>query len=397
MQFCARLILLISVVLFSSACSRGETEVYRAEEYREENTPLIENPEPFHDGPIFNIKKDLVLGVGDTGPDWQLFATWPQLLVGPDGTIVLGDSRRSEIFIVESDGSLRARFGGEGSGPGEFQNLWYMHWAHWGEEFWVEDQQLNRVSKFNMEGEYLNSFNYTQVRMRFDVIQGFGDGRWLAKAFANPFQSEQYDEYAFLDGEFKMEAGFIRLRGNEILVEGRNGIPKPFRGAESAMPIWGTDRILVSRPKIGILTVYSTSGRPLFRFYRRWEVSPVTQADITSWKNSRRSRYPDQILDKMDFPDQRPFFAHSLVDEQGRIWVRRSRQPRAVSHDETSPSVIVDVFRPSGHWIGTQTLPFRSYMVYGDCFYVTPFGEEVPRLERYTIEWLIDWTADHSQ
>ncbi len=95
--------------------------------------PLIRTEgAPLHDGPIFELTSDFVLGTDEDEPEWQVFGSLWTLFTS-DGRMVLGDSRRSELFIVSREGELLHRLGGEGSGPGEFMNLWLMHWIEPGE------------------------------------------------------------------------------------------------------------------------------------------------------------------------------------------------------------------------------------------------------------------------
>ena len=83
---------------------------------------------PIYEGSILQIERDLVVGVEMDGPDWQLFSGYPHLLVAPDSSMIIGDSRTHDFNLVDYDGSLIKRFGGAGEGPGEFRQVRNTLW-----------------------------------------------------------------------------------------------------------------------------------------------------------------------------------------------------------------------------------------------------------------------------
>lgn len=387
----------ISIILLLTACSRQSSDQLATNQWESTEVTIVENDVPMYTEPLFEFRKDLRIGSEEEGPEWQLFASMPsRLLVCPDGKMIIGDSRREEIFIISQTGDLIHRLGGRGSGPGEFENLWYSHWAEWGREFWFEDQRLNRVTRFTVEGELLGTFNYGRERMKWDQFRDLGNRQWLGVGERESFEGGK-QRYAILDDRFHEEYGFIELEGRQFLRIGRIGYPKPFRGLESATPIFNRDRILVSRPYSGELTIYGLDGKPLILIRKEWEISRISQADIAWWKSTRGGVGGKELINKMDFPDRRPLFSSVRTDDRGRIWITRSRPPRK-SKDEEAPPTLIDLFGFNGIWIGTIQPPVYPFHIWGDHIYYIPYvQEEGPYLERWQIIPLVPEAAGNTE
>jgi len=385
-------VLFISLFL-GSACSGKTPGELATDLWDATDVTIVENEAPLYTEPLFKFEQDLRIGGDDNGPDWQLFASPPsRILTCPDGTMIIGDSRREEIFIVSQAGNLLRRLGGQGSGPGEFQNLWYSHWAEWGKEFWYEDQRLNRVTRFSVDGELLGTFNYGRERIQWDQFLDCGNRKWLGIGEREAFEGST-QRYAILDDRFHELYGFIELNSTQFLRIDRIGYPKPFRGIERAVPMFNRNQILVVRSFPGELTIYGIDGKPQISIRKKWEESRVSQADIAWWKTTRGGVGGKVLIDRMDFPDRRPCFTSARTDDRGRIWVTRARRPRK-SKDEEDARAVIDLFGLDGRWIGSVQPPVYPFMVSGDCLYYAPYTpESAPYLERWKIIPLVPEAA----
>ncbi|MFC1529111.1 hypothetical protein ACFL6R_00160 [Gemmatimonadota bacterium] len=384
---------LVLLLISSSACSGKVSDELVTDQWDSTDVIIVENEAPLYTEPLFEFQWDLRIGGDEDGPDWQLFASPPtRILTCPDGTMIFGDSRREEFYIVSTTGKLLHRLGGQGSGPGEFQNLWYNHWAEYGKEFWYEDQRLNRVTRFSVDGELLGTFNYGRERIIWDQFLDCGNRQWLGVGEREVFEGSP-QRYSILDDRFHELYGFIELNSTQFLRIDRTGYPKPFRGSERAIPLINRDQILVVRSYPGELTIYGIDGQPQISIRKEWEASRVSQADIAWWKSTRGGMGGKELLDKMDFPDRRPLFSVVRIDDQGRIWVTRSRRPRSSKDEEDIPPVI-DLFSPDGRWIGTVQTPVFPFMISGGYLYDAPFTQETaPYLERWKIVPLVPEAA----
>ena len=111
--------------------------------------------------------------------------------LGPGGRVVVADGQDvgwHEVFVFDSSGTLQARFGGQGEGPGEFSQLW---WAsdYRGDSILTFDITRDRLSIFDPRGNYARSVQIprlpepTRVRGTSGLAAGsygsFGDGDFL--------------------------------------------------------------------------------------------------------------------------------------------------------------------------------------------------------------------------
>jgi hypothetical protein len=373
-----------AICLCLTGCGTRGPDEFAVDLATEDGVRIVRNDSPLYEGEIVHFEKDLVLGGREDAPEWELFAAPSHLLIGPDGRLIIGDIRKEEIYLVSPEGALIKQLGGRGSGPGEFQNLWYFHWAEWGREFWVEDQHLNRVTCFSVDGGLLGTFNYARTRLRYNRFLDLGGRKWLGESKRETIE-DSIVRFDLLEDQFLHARPFVELKGQEFLRIDRTGYPKPFRGVEYAYPVLGWDRIVVSRPEEGEITLYDTSGEPLFRIVKEWAPSPVSAADIAWWKANAGATGGRVLQDRMDFPPRRPLFSRVVPDNRGRLWVYRSRPPRR-TRDEEAPPVIVDLFGPDGRWIGSCSPPLSLGYIWGDFAYDIPYLEdESPRVERWRI------------
>ena len=187
-----------------------------------------------------------------------------------------------------------------------------------------------------------------------------------------------------LDESLEVKQPLIEFRRQRFhATRSRVRIPLPFDGSPFIASN-GDGLLLISDPEEALLLVCDAEGEPLRRIEKHWERPRVSRVDVDVWKQSLGSQISAN-LEEVPIPDRRPPFWLVRMDDSGRIWVHRSRQPRQ-SIDEPDPISVVDIFDESGAWIGTQTMEFWPFLIRGDYAYHSPTGgDEYPRLERYQI------------
>ena len=81
-----------------------------------------------------------------------------------DGNIYIADEGRMEVLKFSSNGSFLGKIGSRGRGPGEFNSIrgFYIE----GDEILVFDRMLNRVSKFDFDGELKSTFDDVELSAR---------------------------------------------------------------------------------------------------------------------------------------------------------------------------------------------------------------------------------------
>lgn len=397
---------LTSLILFPLLA--GSLSTQTAEEHRVirseiDGIPLIRTEGgPKYDGPLFEIEDDLVLGIDEGEPEWQIFWASPIILISPDGQMVLIDHRRCELYIVSKEGELIARTGRSGSGPGEFRQPYMSMWIVPGESFLVNDYALNRATRFSMTGELLGTDNYGQSMggriMRFVSL---GNDRYLGerrigtgtRVTGQP--SEQVSQFWFLDSEFKPSGEPIELRSrSSFATTPRSGTGIPFLRTPDLIP-FPDGRMLMYDPDQGRLTVLSTYGDPLMHIERDWERPRVSAKDKREGK--RRFQESEQanmrrIANIIPFPRRYAAFSKAFTDDRGRIWVEYIDGPSPTS--VRTDYYKCDVFGPDGVWLGIQEFDFFPWRISGDYVYRRGGLEaEGPRLRRLHLHPLVPEAA----
>jgi hypothetical protein len=134
-----------------------------------------------------SVTWDTVFLVGGTVDDSLLFM--PRLLAGRGDLLYAFDYGDQQLKAFGSDGELRWRHGGAGSGPGEFRNPLDLEVDPNG-DVWVFDGGTGRLTAFSADGEMLRTVSpglairdVVKVRDRLFVLPVMeGDEYWVQLA-----------------------------------------------------------------------------------------------------------------------------------------------------------------------------------------------------------------------
>lgn len=325
---------------------------------------------PMYNGPLFEISSDLVLGVDEGEPGWQLFSSTPKWLITPDNQIILGDSGKQTIYIVSSDGDLIKTVGPQNSNITGIKDLGRLFWAEEGLEFWVEDTMSQYVTMVSVTGEIIGIHNYPPLEKRFWLdIYPLNDRRFLgveSSLFPGPHTIMERFYYCFLDAELNTTGQFLTLSSHARFRTSSNTAARlPFvRTDKVASSV--NDILLSYHPSIGRLTLYTSTGDPILHIERDWERQQITDEEKKQLKDEyRRSLTPERqrTASSMQFPSTSPAFSQATLDNNNLIWVERVVGPYL--HD-ISETYTFDVFNSEGVWLGTQELDFRPNWSYSD-------------------------------
>jgi len=345
---------------------------------------------PKYDGPLFEITSDLILGVDDGEPEWQIFGGIHEFLVAPDGRMVLLDAQRFEIFIVSPQGELLSRTGRKGSGPGEFQRMMFLSWFETGKIFQINDRLLNRVTRYSDNGEYLETINYFHAErynpqrplQRWENFVPLGNGQILSRYMESEGTSI-INTYYLLDSEFNKGEELIRLTSYDQFFRVNNrSVIIPFTRLDDLIP-FPDGCFITTHPSLGRITIHTSDGDPVLHVERDWTRKRLTSDDRKKVIERYQSSPYEEVSNnpqRAPMPQRYPFFSMAITDDKGRIWVQRVAGPTALS---TAEEYIYDVFSPNGVWIGTQVFPFIPRSIRGDYVYRRYLSEAgAPRFER---------------
>ncbi|MFC1540333.1 hypothetical protein ACFL41_02440 [Gemmatimonadota bacterium] len=378
-----RTVLLTASILLCVACSSRTGHV--VEHFERDGTPIVRTTgAPRHAGPLFELEEDLVLGLDEGEPEWQLFGQFVWFTAGPDERLYVATSPDYEIHIVSRTGELLGTFGRRGQGPGEYSFPGANWWING--QLWMDDRQLNRIVQFSPDGEYLGILDYAPHREHFRTFEMITSDRFLGMTIEGaPITTQRY---CLLDAELDLIDDFVTLPG-QSMIEVMNGVyyPKPFDANGDIRP-YPDGRLLVVNPHTSELLVYSPQGDLLFGMEREWEPAPITAEDRTRWR-ARYENNPDPAtqawVNRVEFESHRYPFSRAFTDDSGRAWIVRGLP---LYDDERQVSAyLVDVFDRDGIWLGTQELKWLPSLITGDFMYINTRGnaEEGPRIIRYRL------------
>jgi hypothetical protein len=387
---CFRLLAPFALVVLVAACDQSSRDAsMRTREWDLQSVPVVENTDgPRYVGEILRLEKDLVIGGDEAGPDWQLFGGLWAMLVGPDGNIYLADAKRRLILIIDSEGRLIRQLGGEGSGPGEFQVLSGLHWASFGKEFWAEDGRLLRMTRFNADGELIDTFNFSEASTSWDYVLALDGYRFLGVKAASPFAPIETTDFVLLDETLKVVSRITTIPSDRYLIsESGQSIRKPFTYPPTVCPIVD-GRFLLADPSTATLIICDVNGAPVLRIKKDWDFPRVTHEEILSWREIAAERYPVREVDQVPIPSEKSPFLNYRSDARGNLWVEKTRSGEDVDVAGVE-GIPIDIFSKEGIWLGTQSVEFFPTLISRDYAYYIPFTDAVgPRVERYRLTYL---------
>jgi hypothetical protein len=355
------LFLAAAMALSSCGLSQGAHEVERSVV---DGVPTVRTiGGPRRDSPLFRLDTTYVLGVDEEGPEWQRFSATPYLIAAPDGWAVLADRRSFQVYIVSPEGQLHRAIGRQGAGPGEFQRIAGLHWAEVGQEFWIEDHRLMRVSRFSMGGDLLGSFSISEARAVNAFFISLG-GRQFLGTIGDREDNQSYSRWWLAGPELHVAEPFMSIPDTRSFWRGSAGIPMPYTSMTSlhASPF---GRFVIADPNEGWLQVCSTDAKPLLRMERDWPRESVSagekQSLRTGWREGGSSMW-GEYWNEIPIPDIKPAFSEVHIDDQHRTWVARYHGPQIWSARD---SLTTDVFSADGVWIGFQVFPHNMPLVVG--------------------------------
>jgi len=106
----------------------------------------------------FKVTQDFIIGA-DPESDDELFAYGAMAAASADGTIYVMDPGNHRIAVFDVDGQFKFKFGAQGQGPGEFQEITAITVTP-DRHVVVFDTGSKRLSYFDAEGTFLSSTNF---------------------------------------------------------------------------------------------------------------------------------------------------------------------------------------------------------------------------------------------
>ena len=307
------------------------------------------------------------------------------------GGFAVLESQVMELRIFAADGSHLATHGGRGEGPGEFIGANGLMLDASG-RIWVPDSYAARMSVFDPEDGFLDSFPFTSF-VRGWVWTGAmtADGRILKHSTSTlrVFDSTMTEMPSLALPPAAEDVG--DEDPSIFLVESASGwsvrqVPFYPGGATAFDPsgaMWSapfgdpSHRVHMWMPGGDTLLVAVTERSPL----------PVTKAERDSVIADTRAWLREQGVeteaDWSRIPDVKPAVTGLFTSAEGHLWVETSSPGRGVAYD---------VLAPDGAYLGStapaplETVFWLRPVVRGDAYWTVVFDElDVPYVVRARI------------
>lgn len=275
----------------------------------------------------------IAIGVA-TGEPAHEFARIAAVVPFGEGVLV-ADGTSNEIRHFDADGRHLRTVGGEGQGPGEFEQLRWMS-AIRGDTVLAWDLRNRRLTRFDSDLELIESTRLASSQL-YVMAGAFEDGELLLWPFATvpPGQTPRsglqrgvasygrarLDRPASIDTVVRVPSAttYVASDGASMRV--------PFTNPAEATV--GRDAIWAGNGTDGSLVRYDRDGTPRVEIAlppgRRIESAEIEAYverplhDFTAEERAERRR----LLAEVPMPDRLPAFDRILADDEDRVWVRR--------------------------------------------------------------------------
>jgi len=287
-----------------------------------------------------------------------------------DGRIVVGNGGTAELRLFSADGTWLQTVGRRGGGPGEFEQLGWLHVGA-GDTLRSYDRSRRRLSVFSPDGVFRRSI---LVRPAAEVLSPLPvglrpDGSLLVRSGTSVTPESRSGVHRdsvplHIYGEAGTAVDSLgRVPGPEHLVQtGDRSV------TISYLPFGKQLHLILDGPHLYVGSadhpeVWVLGGSGARQRIIRWRAdpAPVTQADIDThlarvaenWRPGQEEMR-DQILRMVreaPFPSFKPAYAGLATAPGGYLLVRAYTEP-----DRAAP-VQYQVFDSTGQWLGRLDMP----------------------------------------
>ena len=325
---------------------------------------------------ILNAVVEEVFTVGSaTGDDWDTFGSVRSVHFDARANLHIFDDQAEHILVVGPEGSLIRTVGGQGEGPGEFDNITSAIVARDGSYTVLG---FSHIDLLEPDGAFARRIN--QDPMTTGVViasMALPDGRLVAGAIMRfgEDDAEAEDGHPIeifpLDGtepEVLYTAWRLPAEGEDdtsVSGSAETGMRIAWSAGRAFEPLLSydllTDGRLVLIDSIGYRvkligldgSVAGTIERPIAPLAvddAMMEAARERYRESTARAAARRTNLPIQIdqegVEGLTFADEVPVLYGLKVDWEDRIWVRR----RGPTGDDDGPT---DIVTPAGDYVGT--------------------------------------------
>lgn len=338
-----------AAVVGATACARADADAPPSTATVRDSAgiTLVENGAPTETWTVDSLPV-VDIGVLDGAPEYQLFRTVAGTRLS-DGRIVVANAGTAELRWYDADGRHLVSAGGDGDGPGEFQQLMGL-WVLPGDSVLAFDWRQRRGTVFGPDGALARSFTLgSEGGAQFVSPVGIAPGGDFLVQAGVVYTGEgattgvRRDSYPVL--RYDLEGAFIDtvavVRGTEVYVHAEAGgisvMPLAFgRWAELLTAGPGVVEGDTGAPELLLRT---PDGAPT-RIVRWTHVArPVTPEDVEAYRARELESFEAQggpeslrarrreALEEIPHAETFPAFGDLKAGQDGSLWVRDAGAP----------------------------------------------------------------------
>lgn len=326
---------------------------------------IVENSAPVWTGDqswTISAEPVLELGMGTGRQEYEFYRVAGARRL-QDGRIVVADGGSRQLRFFDGAGRFLSSAGRQGGGPGEFS---------WIERLWVYrdtlvvwDIALNRVSLFDLQGQYVRSLRIHGLPP--ELFGQFADGTYVgvvgvpaatptdaSRLRRDTLACQRYDTAGEFLNRVTLIAAEIRYRFSDGGITAHPQVPfypSASYSVHGMTLIAGSGdiseiEVRFADGRLDVLVRWPTAERRVTSdLLSRYNETVSTHARDESWE-----KYYRAFFRAAPAPGTLPVFDAIVVDDEGNIWVRRYEPPWELDRRWI-------VFDRRGRWLGSVEIP----------------------------------------
>ena len=354
-------------IFFCVTCSQQKTEWQGIIE-EINGVRVVKNPkEPLYSEDVFVLEEELTIGEVE-GSEEYMFQQINNFVVSDIGDIYVLDSKAQHVKVFNQDGQYLRTIGRPGQGPGELflpRSLIYT----------TQDElvigNINNLSYFSAEGEYMRSIPLTKARISTIDIDNVGNiFGFSIVGDKGVYELKKYDP----DLNVLFSVGSSPLPSEETKRTGKRNIFFTLLRWD----IINGDQVVTGYPEEGYrLKIFDSEGKLIRKIEKDYTPLEITQKDFEEQKED----YPPELLKGIYAPKHFPSFRTLRADDEGKIWVTTSKKTA------DGEKIYYDVFDVEGKYILEVALKASPRVFKNKMYMVEEDEDGYQYVKRYKIIW----------
>ena len=369
MRTCLKPILLIFLISLSTmSCSKektAKTAEWKGEVELKNDTKIVKNPsDPVYGEIIFELEEDLSIGSEDD--DNYLFYDPRNIAVDEQDNILILERGNCRIQKFDKNGKYLQTIGKKGQGPGEFERP-YSLFLDEKNNIYISDRR--KIHFFNHRGEFAKTVPLS------DQVNDF----WVSPEgniyglMTKRIERERTELIVKMDSEGKILENIAQFAEVTQVMRKSGNVVQTFSITHSYNPslylIFSNDyRIVYGDSSEYSFSRINLDGEVELTVKKEEPFHSISQKEkdkILDGFSELIKQWPEGVVEEaVQFPAHRPFFDRILIDDKGRIYIKKVRPVL----DETE-NVEFDIFNREGYCLYRTILPFSPEIIKNGCFY----------------------------